>query len=65
MEDVKIADSINYDAINHLATEARQRLKLIQPKTLGQASRISGVNPADIAILAMSLEQKRRDKKIP
>ena len=63
MENVKIGDTINYDEINHLATEAKQRLKLIQPQTLGQASRISGVNPADIAILAMSLQQQRRTKK--
>ncbi len=62
MENVKIGDTINYDEINHLATEAKQRLKLIQPQTLGQASRISGVNPADIAILAMSLQQQRRTK---
>lgn len=62
MENMKISETLDYDTIEHLAIEARQRLKLVGPKTLGQASRISGVNPADIAILAMTLEQKRRSE---
>lgn len=57
MENVKISSDINYDHIDHLAIEARQRLQLVSPKTLGQASRISGVNPSDIAILAMALKK--------
>ncbi|WP_338471227.1 tRNA uridine-5-carboxymethylaminomethyl(34) synthesis enzyme MnmG [Niallia sp. XMNu-256] len=57
MEDKKIPENIDYDAINGLATEARQKLKKIHPLSLAQASRISGVNPADISILLVYLEQ--------
>ncbi|WP_281165373.1 tRNA uridine-5-carboxymethylaminomethyl(34) synthesis enzyme MnmG [Liquorilactobacillus sicerae] len=59
MEAKKIPTKIDYDAIDGLATEARQKLKKIQPETLAQASRISGVNPADMAILAVYIEQGR------
>ena len=59
MEDKKIPDNIDYDAINSLATEARQKLKEVRPLTMAQASRISGVNPADISILLVYLEQGR------
>ncbi len=52
----KIPENINYDAINNLAYEARDKLKLHQPKTLGQASRISGVNPSDISVLLVYME---------
>ncbi|MFT8822994.1 hypothetical protein, partial [Liquorilactobacillus satsumensis] len=47
----------DYAAIEGLATEARQKLEKIQPATLAQASRISGVNPADLSILAIYIEQ--------
>ncbi|KRM96936.1 tRNA uridine 5-carboxymethylaminomethyl modification enzyme GidA [Liquorilactobacillus aquaticus DSM 21051] len=57
MEAKKIPDRIDYDAIEGLATEAQQKLKKIQPATLAQASRISGVNPADLSILAVYIEQ--------
>lgn len=57
MEEKKIPKNIDYDAIPNLATEARDRLKKIQPITLGQASRVSGVNPADIAILTVYIQQ--------
>lgn len=57
MEDKKIPENIDYDAISGLATEARQKLKKIQPLSIGQASRISGVNPADISILLVYIEQ--------
>lgn len=53
----KIPDRIDYDAITGIATEAKQKLSQIQPETLAQASRISGVNPADLAILAVYIEQ--------
>jgi tRNA uridine 5-carboxymethylaminomethyl modification enzyme len=59
MEAKKIPANIDYDAINGLATEAHQKLKKIQPETLAQATRISGVNPADIAILSVYIEQGR------
>jgi len=57
MEDKKIPENIDYDAINGLANEARQKLKTIRPLSIAQASRISGVNPADISILLVYLEQ--------
>ncbi|WP_462410041.1 tRNA uridine-5-carboxymethylaminomethyl(34) synthesis enzyme MnmG [Neobacillus sp. Marseille-QA0830] len=57
MEDKRIPEKIDYDAISGLANEAKQKLKKIQPLTLAQASRISGVNPADISILLVYLEQ--------
>ncbi|WP_155287565.1 tRNA uridine-5-carboxymethylaminomethyl(34) synthesis enzyme MnmG [Lacticaseibacillus zhaodongensis] len=55
----KIPAHIDYEAITGLATEARQKLTKIQPETLAQASRISGVNPADVAILSVYIEQGR------
>lgn len=57
MEAKKIPDRIDYDAISGLATEARQKLQKIQPETIAQASRISGVNPADIGILSVYIQQ--------
>ncbi|NSL52359.1 tRNA uridine-5-carboxymethylaminomethyl(34) synthesis enzyme MnmG [Calidifontibacillus erzurumensis] len=57
MEDKKIPADIDYNAISGIATEARQKLSEIRPLSVGQASRISGVNPADISILLVYLEQ--------
>ncbi|MDT2667874.1 tRNA uridine-5-carboxymethylaminomethyl(34) synthesis enzyme MnmG [Enterococcus dongliensis] len=57
MEAKRIPERINYEAINGLATEAKQKLQKIQPETIAQASRISGVNPADISILMVYIEQ--------
>jgi tRNA uridine 5-carboxymethylaminomethyl modification enzyme len=59
MEDKKIPENIDYDAVSGLATEARQKLKIVKPLSIAQASRISGVNPADISILLVYLEQGR------
>ncbi|WP_047983446.1 tRNA uridine-5-carboxymethylaminomethyl(34) synthesis enzyme MnmG [Ornithinibacillus californiensis] len=59
MEDKKIPEDLDYDAISGLATEARQKLQLVRPLSVGQASRISGVNPADISILLIYIEQGR------
>ncbi|KON85932.1 tRNA uridine 5-carboxymethylaminomethyl modification protein [Sporosarcina globispora] len=59
MENKKIPENIDYDDINGLASEARQKLKEVRPLSLAQASRISGVNPADISILLVYLEQGR------
>ncbi|MBT2687244.1 tRNA uridine-5-carboxymethylaminomethyl(34) synthesis enzyme MnmG [Bacillus sp. ISL-47] len=59
MENKKIPENIDYDAINGLASEAKQKLKEVRPLSIAQASRISGVNPADISILLVYLEQGR------
>ena len=60
MEEKRIPANIDWDDIDSIATEARQKFKLINPETIGQASRISGVNPADISILMVYLEGKNR-----
>ena len=51
LEDLQIPEIFNYDKLTALSTEARQKLSKIKPRTLGQASRISGVNPSDVQIL--------------
>ena len=60
MDERKLPENINYEDIENLSLEARQKLSKVQPMTMGQASRISGVNPADIAVLAVYLEQMNR-----
>ncbi|WP_313639745.1 tRNA uridine-5-carboxymethylaminomethyl(34) synthesis enzyme MnmG [Paenibacillus sp. FSL K6-0276] len=60
MEKKKIPDDINYNEIHGLAMEARQKLTKIRPISIGQASRISGVTPADISILLVYLEHYNR-----
>lgn len=57
MEEKKIPENIDYDDISSLATEAREKLKEVRPLSIAQASRISGVNPADISILLVYIEQ--------
>jgi len=56
LEDKLIPNNIDYDKMHNLASEAKQKLKEVKPDTLGQAMRISGVNPADISILMMYLK---------
>lgn len=60
MEEKRIPADIDWDDIDSIATEARQKFKKINPETIGQASRISGVNPADISILMVYIEGKGR-----
>lgn len=60
LENIKIPENINYDDIHNLAHEARQKLMDIRPTSIGQASRISGVNPADIAILSVYLKKQEK-----
>jgi len=55
-----LSESLNYDKIRGLSTEGRQRLSEVRPLNLGQASRITGVSPADISVLLVFLEQRRR-----
>lgn len=58
LEEKEIPADIDYDKIKNLASEARQKLKLVRPLTLAQASRISGVNPVDISVLAVYLKKE-------
>ncbi|WP_036464905.1 tRNA uridine-5-carboxymethylaminomethyl(34) synthesis enzyme MnmG [Mycoplasmopsis sturni] len=60
LENFKIPANINYDEVQNLATEARQKLQLIKPLTIGQASRISGVNPADIQMLMFHIQKSHK-----
>ena len=53
LENLKIPENFNYDKLVSLSNEARQKFGNIQPRTLGQASRISGVNPSDVQILML------------
>lgn len=55
-EDLIIPKKINYDCIKSLSSEGKQKLSLVQPETIGQASRISGVSPSDIAVLMVYLK---------
>jgi tRNA uridine 5-carboxymethylaminomethyl modification enzyme len=55
LEHIRFPSGFNFNRISNISTEARQKLISIQPETLGQASRISGVSPADISILLMHL----------
>lgn len=58
MDALKLPEDINYDEVENLSLEGHQKLSQIRPLTIGQASRISGVNPADIAVLAMYLKSR-------
>lgn len=55
LENIKIKDRFDYDSIQSLSTEARQKLNKIQPETIGQASRIPGISPNDINVLLVIL----------
>lgn len=57
LENKKIPENINYDDIKNIASEAREKLKEIRPTSIGQATRISGVNPSDIAILMVYIKK--------
>jgi tRNA uridine 5-carboxymethylaminomethyl modification enzyme len=57
MEDKRIPENFNYDNVSGLKAEARNHLSTIRPTTIGQATRISGITPADIAILAIALRK--------
>ena len=62
MENKKIPNDINYDEVPNIASEAREKLNKIKPTTLAQASRISGVNPADISILMVYLKRRNNNE---
>ncbi|MGY8687488.1 MAG: tRNA uridine-5-carboxymethylaminomethyl(34) synthesis enzyme MnmG, partial [Verrucomicrobiales bacterium] len=60
LENVRLPDGIDYATISGLKREAQDRLQKIQPVTLGQASRVSGVTPADLGIIAVWMEKRHR-----
>jgi tRNA uridine 5-carboxymethylaminomethyl modification enzyme len=55
LEDLVIPDSVNYDEMKSVSLEAKEKLKKIKPRTIGQASRVSGVSPSDISVLLIYL----------
>ena len=61
MEKKRIPENIDYDAISSLRLEARQKLKAFRPTSVGQASRISGVSPADVSVLLVYLEHFNKE----
>ncbi len=62
LEEMRITETIDYAQVQHLRTEARQKLARTRPRTVGQASRVEGVTPADVAILMIYLEKLRAIK---
>ena len=64
MEKKKIPADIDYSKVKNLRIEARQKLEQIRPDSIGQASRISGVSPADIAVLHIYLNHRHKEKKV-
>lgn len=63
LENKVLMETIDYSSISGLRNEAKQKLDKIKPKSIGQASRISGVSPSDINVLLINLEQKRRNNQ--
>ena len=63
LEDEKIPSNIDFSEIKGLRLEARQKLNQIKPLSVGQASRISGVSPADISVLLIYLKALKNEKK--
>ncbi len=63
LEKQRIPDDINYDDVYGLRLEAKEKLNRVRPTNIGQASRISGVSPADISVLVIHLEKKRQENK--
>ncbi|MBR5011911.1 MAG: tRNA uridine-5-carboxymethylaminomethyl(34) synthesis enzyme MnmG [Clostridia bacterium] len=63
LEKQRIPDDINYDDVYGLRLEAKEKLNRVRPTNIGQASRISGVSPADVSVLVIHLEKKRQENK--
>ena len=62
MDNITLPEDIDYLNVDNLALEARQKLDKIRPASLGQASRISGINPSDIQVLAIYLKQRQKER---
>ncbi|MBQ1787575.1 MAG: tRNA uridine-5-carboxymethylaminomethyl(34) synthesis enzyme MnmG [Erysipelotrichaceae bacterium] len=62
MDNIALPEDIDYLNVDNLALEARQKLDKIRPASLGQASRISGINPSDIQVLAIYLKQRQKER---
>ncbi len=63
LEEKALSENINYEELKGLSLEARQKLNKTKPTSVGQASRISGVSPADISVILIYLEQRKREKQ--
>ena len=62
LEEKRLPDDLDYDAVTGLGSEVRQKLKQVRPVSLGQASRISGITPAAISLLMVALEKRKRGR---
>ena len=63
LEKIKIPENIDYSSIEHISTETREKSEKIRPVTIGQASRIGGVKPADLSVLMVMLERHNYSKQ--
>ena len=62
LENKRLPDDFDYNRLNGISLEARQKLNKFKPVSVGQASRISGISPADISVLLIYLEQMKKNK---
>jgi tRNA uridine 5-carboxymethylaminomethyl modification enzyme len=62
LESLALPENLDYRAMGELRLEAREKLSQVSPRTLGQASRISGISPADITVLWVSVAGRRRSR---
>jgi tRNA U34 5-carboxymethylaminomethyl modifying enzyme MnmG/GidA len=64
-EDYSIPAALNYSSLDSLSSEAKEKLSKIRPASFGQASRISGISPADLAVLLVYLEKEKQTGHVP
>ena len=63
LEGFKIPKDIDYDTVSNLATEAKQKLKVVLPETIGQMGRVAGINPADVQMLMFHIEKRNKNNE--